>query len=205
MHTHALRFTNKSVVYHVYYVQRHAPSNCGLHFSLPAMVVESRLGVVRRSRRETPLDPRTSAGSHENASSEVPGHLKQLRFGRETVARPSVGNDCGVGKPCMPAMPLESDAVTRTRTVVVGPQKGLVQAILHRSDDWALRPVNRIMCDGLRSRWHEWVSSNVRDTPKRRSEQNPRERTTRRRHPCRNLSANPFADQGRSLPPLDPG
>src|SRR3990170_4770849 len=44
----------------------------------------------------------------------------------------------------------------------------------------------------------------VRDTQKRRSEQNPMERTKRRRHPCRNLSANPFADQGRLLPPPGP-
>jgi|WetSurMetagenome_2_1015567.scaffolds.fasta_scaffold1349136_1 hypothetical protein len=70
----------------------------------------------------------------------------------------------------MPAKPLKNNAVTRTSTVVVGPQMGLVELNSHRSDDWALRSVNSTMCDGRKSGRHEWVSTYVRDTEKRGNE-----------------------------------
>ena len=71
------------------------------------------------------------------------------------------------------------------------------------SNDWALRPVNSTMCDGRKPGRHEWVSTMC---ALRKTMERPKtmERTTRRRHPCQNLSANPFADQGRSLPPPGP-
>ena len=73
----------------------------------------------------------------------------------------------------------------------------------HRSDDWALRPVNKILCDERQFGRHEWVTTMcaLRQTMERRKRM---ERTTRRRHPCQHISANPFADQGCSLPPPGP-
>ena len=44
----------------------------------------------------------------------------------------------------------------------------------------------------------------VRVTRKRRSDSKARERTTKCRHPCQNLSANPFADQGLIAAPWTP-
>ena len=73
----------------------------------------------------------------------------------------------------------------------------------HRSDDWALRPVNKILCDERQFGRHEWVTTMcaLRQTMERRKRM---ERTTRRRHPCQHISANPFADQGCHCRPLAP-
>jgi hypothetical protein len=42
---------------------------------------------------------------------------------------------------------------------VCGPQKGLAELASAASDDWALRPVNSILCHGQRLGRHEWVST----------------------------------------------
>ena len=39
------------------------------------------------------------------------------------------------------------------------PGKGTGGTIPHRSDDWALRPVNNILCDGHPLGRHEWVTT----------------------------------------------
>ena len=59
------------------------------------------------------------------------------------------------------------------------------------------------MCDGRKLGRHEWVSTMcaLRKTMERPKRMEPE---TRRRHPCRYISANPFADQGYSLPPPGP-
>ena len=74
---------------------------------------------------------------------------------------------------------------------------------LHRASDWAQRPVNNILCDGRELGRHEWVSTMcaLHKTMERSKRMEP---TERRGHPCQNLSANPFADQGCSLPPPGP-
>ena len=97
---------------------------------------------------------------------------------------------------------VESKRCFAHRTADVGPQKGLVGRKSHRASDWALRPMNNILCGGRKARTARMGDYPVRVTQNDGANK-AMERTGRRR-PCQHISADPFADQGHSLPPPGP-